>query len=794
MKNKPLNTSNLLLNPFKNPNKMKNRNYLSAILVVLVCGIMVTSCKDEFDEQEFLISQQDRADQLAAAEDAKEAAEKAAEEAEAAANAAALAAAGVNTAYNVYAHVDDVPVEGATVMVTNQNGTTTSATTDANGNAAFVDLEVGSYNVAVSSADHLDISYLVDFGTVEEDVHYERLSDGTIVPLPNSEASKIALFPLSGEQTATIKGTVEIETDLTNNTPEVPQNISIRANLDAAFNASHSDREDGAGPNRTIFIEGSFSFTQGDIGVATVDNTTGEYSMQVPAGTDGTTLELLIPLVEADQTLAWSMENGMDVGVQTGTQPALFGPDYAIADTSPSISGVTANFSAPPAPGRGFTPSNFTPQGRALLLTQINASINDFPNETDLQANDHIVFRGGKGSDDFQVNPIITVDAPPENPLPVMAGDTALIEAWVDWEFDTVYTIDTPGDYQLQSIVEAWLDIIDEDGIVQDSYFIGQHDTELEGSLIVGEYPLQTMANIVPTDLFTAYVVADIVIRLEPLGGVTTDATASVARDGEIRQFEIVNRGDKYTSIPGITIEGGGATTQASLEITDMAFQYEFDLDNTGNTQGYVVLPEVSYKYEDSPGNIITDDDFEVFERDVNGIPQNGFQVPILELAVRVLDGNIVFNDDDFFGPAPVAGIRLDPYSYSTPTAIVIEPEHEQAEGTLKVNSDGEISSLTVTNTGTGYTSEVDLTVDAIQGTGASFSLSGFTTNTVIGEVIWDGTHILVNKGSGYTDGVNIAEEDFSPIPSGTTVNIKNGQTKIVDINYGTGVRVNDID
>ncbi|TXN35574.1 carboxypeptidase regulatory-like domain-containing protein [Flagellimonas hymeniacidonis] len=753
------------------------KNTLFPILTVLAFGILVTSCKDDFTEEDLLEQQKELSDEQAAE------------------NAAAIALASSLLDYTVNLHEDNKPIAGATVSVTNQaDGTVITATTDANGNAVFVDIKLGGHNVAVSAENISDFSYLVDFGKPVEGVHYQNINE-RIVPIESSEASKIEGFIVDGESTATIKGVVSIETDLTNSTSEVPQDITIRANLDAEVNAEHSGLESsGGGSFGSIYVLGSFTFTQGNIGVAVVDNTTGEYSMQVPAGTDGTKIELLIPLVETDQTLAWSMENGVDVGVQTGTQPVLFGPDYAIADTSPSISGATANFSAPPAPGRGFTPSNFTPQGRGLLLTMLNASINDFPNEIDLEANEHIVFRGSKGSDDFKTTPIITVDAPPENPLPVVVGDTAVIEAWVDWEFDDMYQILTPGEYEALSKVEVYLDIIGEDDLLQASFFIEELDADGSGNLPVEERPLLN----VPAQLFTDYVVTDIAIRFEPQGGETTAATGSFTYNGEIRQFEIVNRGDKYTSIPSITIKGGGKpTTQASLEITDMAFQYEFDLDNTGNTQGYVVLPEVGYKYESSPGVIVTDEGFEgfeVFERDVDGIPQNELQVQNLDLAVRVSNGNIVFNDDAFYGTDPVAGIRLDPYSYSTPTAIVIEPEHEQAEGTLKVNDDGEITSLTVTNTGTGYTIEVDLTVDAIQGTGASFSLSGFTTNTVTGEVTWGGAYTLVNKGSGYAKDLNIAEEDFSPISSGTTVNIKNGQTKIVNIDYGTGVRVNDIE
>ena len=157
--------------------------------MVLICGVVITSCQDNFDEEQLLLRQQERSDQIAAQEAAEEAADEAAEEALSAANAAALAAA-ANLTYTITLHSDDLPVADADVLLTNQNGgSTTVVTTDTNGNAVFSDIDLGGYNVSISSDNHLNASYLVDFGSVQDGVHYEWVN-GSIVALEQSEASK----------------------------------------------------------------------------------------------------------------------------------------------------------------------------------------------------------------------------------------------------------------------------------------------------------------------------------------------------------------------------------------------------------------------------------------------------------------------------------------------------------------------------------------------------------------------------------------------------------------------------
>nr|WP_299485553.1 carboxypeptidase-like regulatory domain-containing protein [uncultured Allomuricauda sp.] len=765
---------------------IKVKNYFSVICMVLICGVVITSCQDNFDEEELLLRQQERSDRIAADEAAEEAADEAAEEALSAANAAALAAA-ANLTYTITLHSDDLPVADADVLLTNQNGgSTTAVTTDTNGNAVFSDIDLGGYNVSISSDNHLNASYLVDFGSPQDGVHYEWVN-GSIVALEQSEASKIELLELNGTQTATIKGNVEIETDLTNTTPEVPLDINIRANLDN-FNGlfEHTNNSfNGSNSASTFYINGSYSLTEGDIGSAVVDPNTGAYSMMVPAEEDGTTIELLFPLVETDQTLGFSSVNGQDVGAQVGTQAAVFGPDIT-ASATPNVFGVTAEFPAPADPGRGFTVGNFTRNASDINpLGGSFVSIDEFPVEDFLG----IRFRGSQGSG-YQLTPAVTVSAPDltEGVLPA----NATIEAWMDWTFESVsYTAQPAATYGANELIAITVDISDENG-VRDTYGLASINAEADGSLVAG-----TADVTLNTEVTTNHVVTSFAVRFSGVG----NPTGTLTRSGSVSVFRITQDGRGYLEIPTIDVEAAPAGgTDATLEITDMAFQYLFDLDNTGITQPYVILPEVHFEYESSPegSTSITDEVRLVTIGDDGFVDQLSLNTIEIGSAIIASDGQILFDNDNHFGATDIDMARLVEFSYSTPRVIVIEPTHERTTADVVVNDDGEITGLVNISHGRGYDSNYNVefpTLEGLPSSGASLELTGFSaTNNQTDEVTWSGGYTITNGGSGYTLDVNIAEEPFTPETASQSLTVKNGQTKIINVNYGTGKPVADLE
>lgn len=753
--------------------------------MVLACGVLITSCADNFEEEELLLRQQERSDRIAADEAAAEAADEAAEQALSAANAAALAAA-ANVTYTISLHSDNVPAADVAVTLTNQNGgNTTSIVTDANGNAAFIDIDLGGYNVSISSPDYLDSSYLVDFGSPQDGVHYEWV-DGSIVPMEQSEASKIELLELNGMQTATIKGRVEIETDLTNNTPEVPQEVTIRANLDN-FNGlfEHTNNSfNGSNSASSFYLNGSFSLTEGDIGSAAVDANTGEYSMTVPAQEDGTVVDLLIPLVEADQTLGFSSVDGQDVGVQVGTQAAVFGPDIN-ATATPTIFGVTAEFPAPADPGRGFTVGNFQSTAADLNAAGETFTVDTFP----LKSASGVRYRGNQGSG-YQLTPEVTVSAPD---LSGSKAVNAAISADMDWVFESVtYTAQPANTYMNDQTINVRVQVSSANGI-EDDIFLAQISAEGDGSLVAGtvDVPVNN------AELTTNYVVTGFAITFTGNG----NPTGTLARSGSVNRFLITDDGEGYTAIPTITVaDAPNGGTNASLEIYEMAFKYSFDLDNSGVTQAYVAFPEVTFELETVPGAFNPSTSVTLVTLDGDGfIDLSDSQDPLTD-GLMVSNGNLDFDNDQFrtsTGAITNVDKGLTGFSYSMPNVIIVEPTHEQTTADVDVNNDGEITGLSNISVGSGYTSEYDATLvtqSGLAGSGAVLDLIDFDVDSDTGEVTWGGNAndvIVVEPGSGYTDDVNINMEAFS---APTFISVKNGETKIVNINYGTGDTVSDVD
>jgi hypothetical protein len=753
------------------------------ILCVIILSIYTISCDDDFSEEDLLNKQYElakqRADEERAYQDSLQNANQNYQDSVSNSNIAALNQAGRMLNYTVTVTVDDIPIEGVTVSATN-TGSTTSVDTDANGNAEFADIMLGGHAISISSPDHLDVSYLVDFGKPEKGVHYEII-DGVVIPIEVSEASKLELFSLTGLQTATIKGKVEIESDLTNSLPEFPQDITIRANLDASgFAGHHTMLESAAGPAGSIYVAGSFSFTEGDIGAASVDNSTGEYSMVIPATSGGIEVDILYPLIEEDQTLAFQEVNGTGVGAQIGTQPARFGSDIAFAAT-PVVPGVFATFPAPPAPGRGFNLTNFRTLPRDLDVDgEPSFQIDEFPvEELSGIGSSRIRFRGNPGVG-YQTSPSITVDAANLN-----NGIDAIIEAFLTWKFDSILVTDEGSGFTAGETVSVFVDVEDDNSVLTPIDVINI-TADGDGTLPLNDIILDQGWNI-------NFFVQSFIVRFVGDVSTNTSGTGTLIRSGKVRIFDVPEDGEGYNDIPTIAISGGNPTTPATLVIEEMAFEYSCDLVNSGITQGYVVLPQVLFEYEDIPGSISTTSAAFVATLDDDGFSENFSGIAALEDGLAISAGNLVFDDDSFFDAEIIEIGGINRFSFSEPSAIIIEPVHEQASADITLNADGEITGLANIVAGSGYTSPFDITISALSGltgAGAAIDLTNFTTTQRTGEVLWNGDITIINSGAGYTNDVNIPGQAFS---GALTITVRNGETKIINVNYGTGERVEKV-
>jgi hypothetical protein len=209
-------------------------------------------------------------------------------------------------------------VEGATVTVV-KDSSTVEKTTDAAGSVVFNDMPVGgNLSVYVNKENYTKAVFTVSTSTNE----YRK-----------SQISKtVNIYPLSGENMATVKGQLTIETDLTNRKREKLGNQEVRV------------VNNSLGSN----VESSF--------VGTTDED-GNYSIKVPVNADGNDdLEVKFPsAIDTTQTLAMGSKGMYEGSYKVVTIPAVYYPDNYDPSDIPAIPSVSATIAAPSgSEGSGF--------------------------------------------------------------------------------------------------------------------------------------------------------------------------------------------------------------------------------------------------------------------------------------------------------------------------------------------------------------------------------------------------------------------------------------------------------
>ncbi|MDN5214091.1 hypothetical protein QQ020_18590 [Fulvivirgaceae bacterium BMA12] len=164
---------------------------------------------------------------------------------------------------------EEAPVSGATVTIS-QNGETRTATTDAAGAALFADAKIGGYVYKIEAENFTTLSGNSSLST-------SNFRIGQVTQRFELNSLNVA------ENMATIKGTLEIETDLTNIVTEYADGVEllIEVNLD----------------NKVLH----YSVTT---------DAEGQWELQVPTDGSGTTqVSVRFPDLERDQTIAYSKKS-----------------------------------------------------------------------------------------------------------------------------------------------------------------------------------------------------------------------------------------------------------------------------------------------------------------------------------------------------------------------------------------------------------------------------------------------------------------------------------------------------
>ncbi len=768
---------------------MKTNKFYYLLLILTLGMFAFSSCEDEFTEEDFLrlqaeLSQQNAIEQLMleaelarSNDSARQALQQAILDYQKEGNAEALRQAGLLLSYTVRVENDGNPVSGATISVSNSatGGRTLAAVSDASGNATLTEVPVGE-NVIMFSADgYYSVRGVVDFDPIAYGVDYIQVGS-VIYPLGRSESSTLEVFASGAAgSTATVTGTVTIETDVTNSTPEIPAGLTVEAILDNSEDIGNSG----------VYIE-DITFVSDNIGTAPVDPATGVYTLTLPARQSGIDYDLVFRRIETTQRIAISSRNGEDLATfEYANVATSFGPAASGVVTSGALTvrGAKIEFPAPPAAGQGLKATAPTTRPKSF-----NPGSVTFDESNEVLAADNIAFRMNNAGAVTRV-PTVTVSG---------GGATTSAEA----------TATIRGYLAAANITNGGADFgADTDVIIN----FTQRDAD---DNIVGPNPLFTLTvtananGVLPTGAINVAGAnptgdgydkdnpftfdSDIVSLVGEAQGAGTGAVISVTYTGYLLSLNFETAGENLTSIPTIAFANGGTgATLPNVTIPAMGFTYEFALDNSENTVEYAILPA----------------DVEVL-RGASYEPNEGIQTSTTDVVTRVFNGGQT--GITFLGDLAVSGGSVVPkapgttyriFSWGVPSLVVTPSTSVRASALAIIgeegdDDEGQLTNLDDVEVGSGYAGIFGATVvvpAGAPGAGAVITLTGFTT-TASGEFEWDGSFVITNPGANYLPNLNPAFDDGNvPFSGSTNITVRTGDNITNNVKYGTGERKEEV-
>ena len=313
------------------------RNLFSTILGagVVAGGLVLSSCEDEFTEQDAIKAQQETLMALEAQNDSLN-------RVGAKINyTVTVAAAGQGSTTNGRTAAANL-AEGATVTVV-QAGKTHTETAGKGGVATFTGLMRGQAVVTVEAADHTTVTYTTTLGSNGS----QENNVGTLIPV----------FPLTVEAGASkVSGKVWVELDATNDEPEAAKGAIIQATINA-----ETAIKNYLTPSQTNFgdvIYGAIQTATYDdfVRVDTVKED-GTYEIIIPngngIGVDGKSLSptiQLLPFVRKQKYV--ELQDGKAVTVEKDVQ---FGEGINSTNHIDPVPSVYAEIEAPTGKAEGFT-------------------------------------------------------------------------------------------------------------------------------------------------------------------------------------------------------------------------------------------------------------------------------------------------------------------------------------------------------------------------------------------------------------------------------------------------------
>jgi hypothetical protein len=759
---------------------MKNNRLIILLSTTLVIAMTIVACKDHFNESDFLNLNNKLRNQADTSKFNQQV--------------AAFNDAGELLSFTVQVVEDRTPLAGVDVSISNDvssSALTSKVTTDANGNAVFTKVRIGSNTILLSKSGYISATAILDFGTVVSGQNYTTVTGANnvtnVVPIKLSKSALLPLFAngnAAGKSTATIEGKVTIETDLTNRTPEVPQNLTIVANYASGL-ASTVTGNSGV----TVI---SYSFNQAGIGVAKVDNATGAYSMVVPASAAGMQMSLLLPTIDATQKVAAINLDGLPIA----TGPAYmnvatsFGPTVGFDNSVPVVPGAVVVFPAPAAAGSGlgFKFTAYPGPLSANTWDTYNSGVS--PNEGDPSVFDignaayQLTSRGAA----YTSSPTITLSGGGTSPVPTQATMKASLQGFL-----SSVSINAPGTgYVTGDVVTLQLRF--KESVGNTNVNMGTvNATVTATSGAITAYTLPTSGYAISTAFHTdqygtssnGFNVASFDVLVS--GGTGTGATVNSTFSTTVDAIALTSVGANYTSAPSITFTGGGSTSQATMVIKEFRTQWAITPDNSGNTTPYTMMP-TSILFEFTGMNMQPVQDGNVRDQFNNSSSYWGH--------LSVQGGGVVQTD-------PTLIFRTNKFSAAAPAAVVVATQASTAKALANVNlTTGAVTSLYNISTGSGYNAVFKPTIQpAVAGAPGAAAVADLASNFTVtgGEYKWSGGYVLTNQGSGYLADLN--QQNNAPVSSGaynfngntSSFLIKTGDVQVFNFNYGTGKRKQNI-
>lgn len=652
---------------------------------------------------------------------------------------AAYRNAGLITEYKVIFQSDGEAVEGIGASISTLQG---SLVSDATGTVTFTDVLVGPNELVVNSDDYIDFNLSLSFSAA----NVTQVGQASVVA-PKKAFSVLNLFSGNVDlgQTGTIRGKVSIDSDLTNDGAELPpmDAVKVAVNFDASFAQNELIVSDGE------VVTTGMKFTEGELGIATVNPQSGEYSIVVPASDEGVEYELSVSEITTFQKIASAVDY---LEVQT-----VFNAGSS-ADAIPFVQGILVKTDITPSePG----------SGAQLLFNKLPRNyVGPFNSMMDLnpQSSDNATFQLTSRGSGYQASPDI-----------VLSSSGEIVGYAFMQGFLKAYNVTDQGKDYTTITVKVFVqgkNLINNDF---ETEFMSFDVTPVDGKL-PEQFSIPAFIDGGSKDNLKLINNGKITSYSAVVQGDGTGAELDVVLDLQVSGINHFGLGSSVNT-PEFTFQSELApTTAATMKLFDYKFQYTIGVDNT-NASGYEVLPENVSIYLEN-GNLT---------QTVNYNGGYGFQNVDLINEIRLNgEGGLMLKEEGVY--------RTAEFFKEVPKAVIEEKISTPFTFDFDLSENGELTNLVVETQGSGYAKPFNIVVspryNTSPGSGAQV-LSNVVKNNTTGEFVLQ-DFMVTATGNGYLANLNQSVQNAG-FGNGEKVKVKTGQTVFLDIDYGTGLRTTSV-